>query len=198
MEFKPTIFVVDDDIDDQDIFSLAISRTKKPANCIFAKDGVHAIEKLTGDKDFIPDFIFIDMNMPRMNGQETLLEIKKIDRLKHIPIYMYSTSADLNMVKENVSLGAEDFIVKPSDINTFTGILTNILQKHLMTIFLCVFWLCMIPEKTYGQVGDKLPHVKELKKLSIEELMDIVVTSVNPYLNPSSMEESFNSLPVNM
>ena len=92
---------------------------------------------------------------------------------------MYSTSADPNMVKENVSLGAEDFIVKPSDINTFTGILTNILQKHLLTIFLCVFWLCIIPEKTFGQDGDKVPHVKELKKLSVEELMDIVVTSVS-------------------
>ena len=193
MEFKPTVFVIDDDVDDQDIFSIAISRTNKPANCVFASDGIHAIEKLMQDSDFTPDFIFIDMNMPRMNGKETLMAIKKIDRVRNIPVYMYSTSADPNMVKENVNLGAEDFIVKPSDINAFTNILTNILQKHLLAFFLCIFCLCAFPENSLAQDDQEQP-VKELKKLTVEELMNVVVTSVSK--SPEKLSEVASALQV--
>ncbi len=193
MEFKPTIFLIDDDSDDQEIFSIAIDNTKKSVNCVFADDGLKALEKINGDEKFIPDFIFIDMNMPRMNGLQCLSEIKKIDRLKHIPVYMYSTSADPGTVEENMKLGATEFIVKPSDINTLTAVLSRILHKQMLVVMFCLCWFFTLPVKCIAQ-SDSLPPVKELKKLSVEELMNIVVTSVSK--SPEKLSEVASAIQV--
>ncbi|MEO5906507.1 MAG: response regulator, partial [Saprospiraceae bacterium] len=56
----PTVFLIDDDSDDQEIFSLALEKANKQVQCVFADDGIHALEKLEAETDFIPDFIFID------------------------------------------------------------------------------------------------------------------------------------------
>src|SRR5215472_11773008 len=93
-------FLIDDDIDDQEIFSMAIKDAHPLARCVFADDGVHALEKFKIDNTFIPHVIFIDINMPRMNGIQCLSEIKKLSRLQHIPAYMYSTSAERSIVEE--------------------------------------------------------------------------------------------------
>jgi iron complex outermembrane receptor protein len=161
--------------------------------CVFADDGVKALEKINGDVNFIPDFIFIDMNMPRMNGKQCLAEIKKIDRLKHIPVYMYSTSADQSTVDENIKLGATEFIIKPSDINTLTTVLSRILQNQMLVIIICLFCFFAMPSKSIAQ-SDSLPPVKELKKLSVEELMNIVVTSVSK--SPEKLSEVASAIQV--
>ena len=123
------VLLIDDDVDDQEIFSMAIEDSRSEAECIFAKDGIHALEQIHGNPEFIPDFIFIDMNMPRMNGKECLIELKKIDRLRNVPIFMYSTSSDPFNKSENIKLGATGFIVKPSDIKDLTSILDELLIK---------------------------------------------------------------------
>src|SRR4051812_13807769 len=127
MSNKPTVFLIDDDIDDQEIFSLAVERADQSAHCIFANDGIKALEKINNDSTFKPDYIFIDLNMPRMNGSQCLSEIKKIERLRNTPVFIYSTSSDPVSIIENKNLGAEDFIVKPSDINELIKTLTKIL-----------------------------------------------------------------------
>src|SRR5947207_183779 len=111
MEKKHTVLLIDDDIDDQEIFSYALGQADRSMQIEFADDGVFALQKLKTDENFTPDYIFIDMNMPRMNGQQCLAEIKQIKRLKDVPVYMYSTSADPESVEENKKLGAADFIV---------------------------------------------------------------------------------------
>src|SRR5262245_44436112 len=135
MCMKPTtIFLIDDDNDDQEIFSYAMEQTDKNVSCVFADDGIRALEKLRSDASFVPDIIFIDMNMPRMNGQQCLSAIKKIDRLKQVPVYMYSTSAEPSLVAANLELGAEEFLVKPSSISDLTALFRRILQKHLVIL----------------------------------------------------------------
>ena len=125
---EPVVFVIDDDIDDQEIFGIALDRASKNANCVFANDGIHAIEKIKNDESFIPDFIFLDMNMPRMDGSECLAELRKIPRLNHIPVYLYSTSLDAVGIDKSKSLGATDYIMKPSSIFE----LTDILKKEMI------------------------------------------------------------------
>ena len=110
-------FLIDDDIDDQEIFYMALQELNRSIDCKFASDGVNALETLTRDELFLPHCIFIDTNMPRMNGVECLEQIKKISRLRNVPVCMYSTSADPNLVAKTKSLGAVDFIVKPADIS---------------------------------------------------------------------------------
>ena len=118
-----TCLLIDDDPDDQEFFSLALKELAPPAICVFANNGIEGIEKLQSKAQFSPDYIFIDMNMPRMNGVECLSEIKKIKNVKNTPVFLYSTSADPKMVNESKKLGAADFIVKPIGINDLVQIL---------------------------------------------------------------------------
>ncbi|WP_236676327.1 response regulator [Chryseolinea lacunae] len=119
-------FLIDDDPDDQEIFCLAIHDVEPTIDCIRTNDGVQALQKLNTIPHIVPHCIFIDMNMPRMNGIQCLLEIRKIDRLKDVPIYLCSTSSDPRMIAETKAMGAIDFIIKPSNIRDFTNILAAI------------------------------------------------------------------------
>jgi len=125
----PVFFLIDDDIDDHEIFALALSEIKESAKCIFATDGFNGIEKLNINPSFVPDFIFIDMNMPRMNGLQCLSEIRKINRLENVPIFMYSTSADPKVILECEHLGASGFIKKQIHIADLQRALSRILSQ---------------------------------------------------------------------
>lgn len=130
MENSVTFFLVDDDTDDQMIFVTALEGVSETIACEFENDGIKALEKLNLDTSFIPDFIFLDMNMPRMNGKECLVEIRKINRLNHVPTFIYSTSVDPRMIEEVKLLGATDVIIKPTSIRVLSTILANIISKN--------------------------------------------------------------------
>jgi CheY-like chemotaxis protein len=130
MQEEISILLVDDDPDDQEIFSFAMQEANAHAVCTFANDGVQAIEKFHTDDDFTPRLIFVDVNMPRMNGAQCLAEIRKMDRLKHIPVFMYSTSAEPEIMEQCIQLGATGFIQKYTD----THLLEKELQKILASI----------------------------------------------------------------
>jgi len=121
--------LIDDDLDDQEIFCLAAQDVDESIECRCESDSIDAIEKLTVNASLTPDCIFIDMNMPRMNGKQCLIEIKKIDRLKNIPIFMCSTSSDPRVIAETKQLGAVDFIVKPSTLSEFTRTLSQVFYE---------------------------------------------------------------------
>ncbi|MEO6131014.1 MAG: response regulator [Saprospiraceae bacterium] len=166
MNDNPIVFLIDDDADDQEIFSIAMEKANKYAQCVFANDGIDALEMLKIEKNFRPDFIFIDMNMPRMNGQQCLSQVKKLDHLKDIAVFMYSTSADPASIMENKRLGARDFILKPSSINELTSILSDIIQKPLVALFIILFFLGVLPNQLNAQIDQA--HIRELKMLSVE------------------------------
>jgi CheY-like chemotaxis protein len=123
-----TIFLIDDDFDDQEIFAFVLRQIDETAKCFFANDGMSALEKLTTDNSFVPDIIFIDMNMPGINGMESLAEIKKITHLQNVPIYMYSTSTEKRIVEVCKKLGATGFIKKDIDTDNFRNELIEILS----------------------------------------------------------------------
>lgn len=129
MQGKIICFLIDDDNDDQEIFILALDTIGKDIHCITANDGIEALNKLQTDTDFIPDFIFLDLNMARMNGRECLVEMKKIPRLNNTPIIIYSTSSELKDLAETKQLGAADYIVKPPSISILTKRLEQVLSR---------------------------------------------------------------------
>jgi len=122
-------FVVDDDADDRDIFTMALGCIRHKTRCITAKSGEEALELLKKNEEFIPDFIFLDINMPRVNGKECLIEMRKMERLKKVPIYMYSTSFTDKDKVETLSLGATDYFVKPYSVKILIEILSKIILK---------------------------------------------------------------------
>src|SRR5271170_7524082 len=92
------ILLVDDDPGDVRLTVEALKQTKMHINLSFARDGIEALTFLRRQGKFgaapRPDIIFLDLNMPRMDGREMLADIKQDPELKHIPIVVLTTSAD--------------------------------------------------------------------------------------------------------
>jgi CheY-like chemotaxis protein len=87
-----TILIVDDDNDDIEIFTEAVKTISTEINCLRACDGTEAIQLL---ENINPDIIFLDINMPGMDGGECLSVIKKKETFKNLPVVIYSTSPDM-------------------------------------------------------------------------------------------------------
>lgn len=126
MKFQ-NILLVDDDEEDQEIFITAIKEVSSSVTCTALFDAREALEKLV-IKVIIPDIIFLDLNMPVMNGQEFLTEIKKNPGLKNIPVIIFSTSSHSSTIRLTKELGAYDFITKPSKYDELVKILITFLR----------------------------------------------------------------------
>jgi CheY-like chemotaxis protein len=112
------LFMIDDDVDDREIFQEAISVCNPAIELVFAYDGVQALEIL--DSGTIhPDVIFLDYNMPRMSGLECLKALKSNTSYKEIPTVMYTTSGDREEEKVLLILGADHYMRKTT---SFTGL----------------------------------------------------------------------------
>ncbi len=103
--------LVDDDPDDQEVFLSAMSDVCPTALCLVAPDGDRALE-LLHNEETIPDYIFLDLNMPRMNGFEFLAAIKKSKILQNIPVIVYSTTSQPGQIDKARKLGATEFFTK--------------------------------------------------------------------------------------
>jgi CheY-like chemotaxis protein len=126
-DLRMMIFFADDDLDDQHFFRKAITRIDESIELITANNGEEAICKLLQNSQRPPDFIFLDMNMPRMTGLECLCEIKKHEYFRHIPVIMYSTSFQEKDILESKQLGALDFFRKPTSVTVLAYYLKSLL-----------------------------------------------------------------------
>jgi DNA-binding NtrC family response regulator len=77
MKPKRTFFIVDDDVDDQDLFIEAVNEVDGSIECMSASNWEEAPDLLKNKKIGIPDMIFLDLNMPRLNGKQCLERIEK-------------------------------------------------------------------------------------------------------------------------
>ncbi len=107
-------FIADDDPDDQELFLEALQLIDNFSDCVTAFNGQEALQKLLHGMKQLPDFIFLDLNMPGMNGKQCLAEIKKHTALQHIPVIIYSTSSDNKDIEETLQYGAAYYLQKPS------------------------------------------------------------------------------------
>ncbi len=128
MELNKTFFIADDDSDDREIFIEALKGIDELCNCVTASDGQEALYKLTNWMLQLPDFIFLDLNMPRVNGRQCLIEIKKNNKLSQIPVIIYSTSAQKKDIDETIKLGAAFFLQKPNRFDELSRALANIIS----------------------------------------------------------------------
>ncbi|HZF65700.1 MAG TPA: response regulator [Chitinophagaceae bacterium] len=125
------ILIVDDDADDRSMFIDAIKEVDEEINCTSAIDGKQALDLLKNNYESLPDFIFLDLRMPRFSGKKCLLEIKKDEKLKSIPVVIYTTSKDVEEAKELQELGAVHFISKPSDPDEIYYVVSFVLEEQL-------------------------------------------------------------------
>jgi CheY-like chemotaxis protein len=126
MNYK-NILIIDDDQDDQEIFIAAVNEISESITCHAISNASHALDQLTAFQ-LKPEIIFLDLNMPVMNGQEFLVALKKSKGIDNIPVIIFSTTshpATISLMKE---LGAIDFITKPPSYDELIKLLTPILS----------------------------------------------------------------------
>ncbi len=119
-------YIVDDDAEDRDLLMEALLSIDKGGQCFTAINGEEGLQKLAEDVIPVPDFIFLDLNMPRLNGKQFLIEIKKIERFSHIPVVIYTTSSGAKDKEEMKQLGALYFITKPDGFNEICNALVAV------------------------------------------------------------------------
>lgn len=118
-----TILFIDDDADDTYLFREVLATVAPDLQFTSATDGKEALEKLIAS-EALPHIIFMDLNMPRMNGKDCLTALKKHEKLNHIPVIIYTTSSYLKDQEEAMLGGAAYFITKPSSYNDLKEILS--------------------------------------------------------------------------
>lgn len=126
MQYR-NILLIDDDVEDQEIFNSALSKVSDELQCVSLTSAREALDKLN-TQELKPDIIFLDLNMPIMGGQEFLTKIKNTDDLNHIPVIIFSTSSNPATIAETKSLGAVDFITKPNRFDALVEILKPIIN----------------------------------------------------------------------
>jgi CheY-like chemotaxis protein len=122
------LMLVDDDEDDREIFLSVIQDILPGVTYLIATNGEDALTKLNG-KAPDPHLIFLDLNMPLMNGKQFLIAIKNNERLNSIPVVILSTSSDQATMKEAIELGARFFVTKPNKYSAWENALRNILEN---------------------------------------------------------------------
>jgi CheY-like chemotaxis protein len=123
-------FLIDDDEDDREIFSLALSLANPNYTYTTALNGEDALRILEKQPNFIPDFIFLDLNMPFMDGRTCLKELKKIERLNDVPVIIFTTSSYSRDIEDTLKLGASHYLIKPTSINRLVEILISFFEGN--------------------------------------------------------------------
>jgi CheY-like chemotaxis protein len=119
--------LIDDDSDDQQIFLGAVHEVSPTTRCSVISDAETALEILK-DSVVLPDIIFLDINMPRMDGFEMIIQLKRDPRLAKIPVIFYSTTSDERQIAQATKLGATGFVTKTPDYSTLCKILAHFLN----------------------------------------------------------------------
>jgi CheY-like chemotaxis protein len=123
------IFLVEDDKDDQQFFIEAIEDIDKSICISMAQNGREAVDQLHNINP-LPDLIFMDINMPFMNGFECLTLLKKHIRLKSIPVVILTTSNNPADAEVARGLGAIFFLRKPSKLSLWKNNIIEILNFY--------------------------------------------------------------------
>lgn len=122
------IILIEDDIDDQEIFQDVLNELGI-LNELKIFPGGHAALQYLRAKSEMPFIIFCDINMPHLNGLEVRNQMEEDAELKHkcIPFVFFTTSASKDTVREAYSLNVQGFFTKPSSITEMKDLINEIL-----------------------------------------------------------------------
>ena len=130
MKKNMSFLIVDDDADDRMLVIESVREIDDTIECKIARNGEQALELLRNIEVPLPNFIFLDIRMPRLNGKKCLFEIKNDERLKHIPVIIYTTSKAVEESKELRAMGAFHFISKPRNADEIFYLISFVMDEH--------------------------------------------------------------------
>jgi CheY-like chemotaxis protein len=127
MKKELTIFYTDDDIDDLDFFREIVDSLEEHYNIVTQNNGQQLLEALHNPPP-TPYLIFLDVNMPGMNGLETLKKLREKENLKLLPVVIFSTSNDEMVIERSRELGATYYLPKSGDFNELKKSIAYVLE----------------------------------------------------------------------
>lgn len=121
------ILLADDDADDCALFKEALEELQWPAHLTTVPNGEQLLEQLGKNQKKLPHVLFLDLNMPRKNGFAALLAIKLNKKLEKIPVIIFSTSFDQDMVNLVYKDAAHYYIQKPVEFSQLKKVILQAL-----------------------------------------------------------------------
>lgn len=125
MPAKPhTVVLADDDPDDIAVFQETVKTLCPAVKLLVAEDGKKLLQLLEGNK--LPNLIVLDINMPVINGLDTLKNIRKNARYDKVPVMMYTSSKNKEEMNECIKNGADYYAVKSSNYRDISNLINGI------------------------------------------------------------------------
>ncbi|WP_198439684.1 response regulator [Pareuzebyella sediminis] len=128
---KNPLIYVDDDEDDRMLFQDAMTDLFPDLELRLFTNGVNLIDTLREDITSLPKLIFLDLNMPEKSGFECIVEIRRNEALKKIPVIVYSTSSSAGDKENSIRLGANSYLTKSNCYKTMRDQLMNTIMPYL-------------------------------------------------------------------
>jgi len=131
MKEPKTIYLADDDQDDRFFLRQAIEAADASTEIIEVENGLELISVMKKQPGHQASLILMDMNMPKMNGLETIAAIRADAQLSAVPVVMISTSSNSALIEMAYEAGADSFITKPSTFEEFNQLGIQLTEKFL-------------------------------------------------------------------
>lgn len=110
-----SILLADDDKADCLLFQEALEELPVSAQLTIVYNGEELLDELANSESKLPDVLFLDLNMPRKNGFAALGAIKRDAKLQRLPVVIFSTTSELEAVKQVFKDAAHYYICKPDN-----------------------------------------------------------------------------------
>jgi CheY-like chemotaxis protein len=124
------ILLVEDNPGDADLTMETLESGKLHVDITVVMDGEAAISYMLRTPPFenagIPDLILLDLNLPKMSGQEVLAQLKRHDALRSIPIVILTSSDAERDIVKSYQLGANCYVTKPVGLDAFQTIVRSV------------------------------------------------------------------------
>lgn len=124
------ILMIDDDPDDRSIFHDALKSLNIDVQYITAEDGQEALDMISKPDFLPPDMIFVDLYMPKLNGYDFVIEMRKMAWYKHIPTYIYTSNNSAHERVNCLTAGATGYVVKQFRDADLAKELQNIIPRY--------------------------------------------------------------------
>lgn len=136
---EKSILLVEDNPDDEELTLMALKTSGVARKIDVVRDGEEALQYLFcsdrySDRDpkQLPCVVFLDLNLPKLNGLEVLERLRAKTLTKHIPVVVLTSSSEEEDVIASYHLGANSFVRKPVEFNRFSDAIKNLGLYWLM------------------------------------------------------------------
>ncbi len=143
MRGEARILLVEDDPGDQELTKRAFEHCSVECELFIVGDGEEAFDYLTRRGDYVdrllsprPKLIILDLNLPKLNGRDLLKKIKAQPEISHIPVVILTTSSQDEDVLLGFKAGANSYITKSVDMNTFFMKINSLAEYWFKTVVL--------------------------------------------------------------